>query len=143
MEGMIAPGDSLGLRIRRAYQAVGLNRSQFQRALHVAYSTVLMWERDRTHPNADNLRSISQVTGQSIGDLLGSSPEDGDRRPSRDHRVIVARFFASGAGRGATDDERSTLMSVAYFGMAPTDESLEATLHALRKCRMLPTGGPE
>jgi len=143
MEGMTAPGDSLGQRIRRAYQGVGLNRSQFQRALGVAYSTVLMWERDRTHPNADNLRSISQVTGQSLGDLLGSSSEPGNGHSGRMHQVVVARFFASGAGRGATDDERSTLMSVAYFGMAPTAESLEATLSALRKCRPLPAGSAE
>ena len=57
---MTARGDSLGQRIRQAYVDAGLNRSQFQRALGVAYSTVLMWERDRTQPNADNLRLISE-----------------------------------------------------------------------------------
>ena len=137
MSTMTARRDSLGQRIRRAYQDVGLNRSQFQRALGVAYSTVLMWERDRTHPNADNLRSISQTTGLPIDQLLGASDGSNGDGANHSHTAVVARFFASGAGRDATEAERRTLESISYYDMAPTAESLLAMLQAIRQCRKL------
>jgi transcriptional regulator with XRE-family HTH domain len=114
---------------------VGLNRSQFQRALGVAYSTVLMWERDRTHPNADNLRLISEITGQPVDTLLRTSKAsdveiDGGRR----YPDVLARFLASPAGRRVTDSERHTLESVLYHQMKPPEEARENLLAALRLC---------
>lgn len=64
-----------GAAIRAAYRHAGMNRSQFQRAMGVAYSTILNWERGRTRPNAHHLSLISQVTGVAVDDLLRQEPE--------------------------------------------------------------------
>lgn len=129
MDGMTSRGDSLGQRIRQAYLRAALNRSQFQRALGVAYSTVLMWERDRTQPNADNLRAISEVTGVPLAELLETGGEAGARA-----RGEVERFLSSKAARGITDAERRTLESVVYHDMEPTQQSLQSLLEAIRLC---------
>ncbi|NCQ60120.1 MAG: helix-turn-helix transcriptional regulator [Myxococcales bacterium] len=133
---MTARGDSLGQRIRQAYVDAGLNRSQFQRALGVAYSTVLMWERDRTQPNADNLRLISEITGKPVDVLLAPSSQkpsqlDGGRR----YADVLTRFLASAAGRSATEHERHTLESILFHHMKPTPQALAMMLAALRSCK--------
>ncbi|NOY94265.1 MAG: helix-turn-helix transcriptional regulator [Deltaproteobacteria bacterium] len=118
---------------------VGLNRSQFQRALGVAYSTVLMWERDRTHPNADNLRLISEITGEPVDALLrpletDSEAQGSPQRAARHYPEVLTRFLAGPLGRDVTDFERRTLESVLYHHMKPTEEALEKLLEGLRDC---------
>jgi len=131
---MNARGDSLGQRIRRAYVDAGLNRSQFQRALGVAYSTVLMWERDRTRPNADNLRLIGEITGKPVDGLLLSSTLRAAKLDGGRRYPDVMRQFLAKPGRKVTDAEKRTLESVVFHHMRPTPEALEAMLQALRCC---------
>lgn len=122
MEGQHGLGD----RIRAAYQGAGLNRSQFVRALGVAYSTVLHWEHGRTRPNTDNLRRISEITGLPMSALLGSEKTE---QPSRE---ALVRFLGTTLGRSCTGGERTFLSGLDFGGTEPTLESYHAALLAYR-----------
>lgn len=117
-----------GVAIRAAYRHAGMNRSQFQRAMGVAYSTILNWERGRTRPNANHLSLISQVTGVAVDDLLRQEPEP--EMPAVE--AVLAEFLGLPAGRTVTPHERSTLSSVVFHGMAPTIATYHAFLVGLR-----------
>ena len=116
-----------GAAIRAAYRHAGMNRSQFQRAMGVAYSTILNWERGRTRPNADHLELISRVTGVAIDDLLRE-----DRRDSPIPDPVLQEFLGLPVGRTVTPHERSTLESVVFHGMTPTLATYHAFLVGLR-----------
>lgn len=122
MEGQ----NGLGDRIRDAYQAAGLNRSQFVRALGVAYSTVLHWEHGRTRPNADNLQRISEITGLPMSALLGS--EKGRGKTTQPRRPALMRFLTTTLGRSCTGAERTFLSNIDFGGAEPTVESYHAAL---------------
>lgn len=126
---MTTDEEPLGPRIRRAYQAAGLNRSQFVRALGVAYSTVLHWESGRTRPNADNLRRICEVTGASMTRLL-TGGEEGELRHRRSEALV--RFLATTLGRTVTGAERSFLSALDFGDVEPALESYHAALLSLR-----------
>lgn len=117
----------MGARIKAAYESAGLNRSEFVRALGVAYSTVLHWEKDKTRPNADNLKRISEVTGLTTAALLGTErPEPSSTRPA------LIRFLNTPLGRSCSGEERSFLSGLDFGGVAPTVESYHAALLAHR-----------
>lgn len=112
--------------IRAAYVRAGMNRSQFQRAIGVAYSTILNWERGRTRPNAHHLQLISQVTGTPVSRLLGTvertaEPAEPPSYPS------LGQFLASPLGARLTDSERRTLEGIVFHGIVPS----VATFHAI------------
>lgn len=104
-----------------------MNRSQFQRAMGVAYSTILNWERGRTRPNADHLELISRVTGVAVDDLLREERRDA---PSTD--PALKEFLGLPVGETVTPHERSTLESVVFHGMTPTIATYHAFLVGLR-----------
>lgn len=124
-----ADAEELGARIREAYQAAGLNRSQFVRALGVAYSTVLHWESGKTRPNADNLRRICEITGVSMGRLLTGRSRS--REPSEPPEAL-ARFLRTTLGRTVTGAERRFLASLDFGDVTPALESYHAALLSLR-----------
>ncbi|HEY8429265.1 MAG TPA: helix-turn-helix transcriptional regulator [Sandaracinaceae bacterium] len=121
--------EELGARIREAYEAAGLNRSQFVRALGVAYSTVLHWEHGKTRPNADNLRRICEITGVSMSRLLEGRRQS---RASSEPPEALARFLRTALGRTATDAERRFLLSLDFGDVSPALESYHAALLSLR-----------
>ncbi len=122
--------DALGDRIRAAYEAAGLNRSQFVRALGVAYSTVLHWEKGRTRPNADNLRRISEVTGLAGASLLRTEALAPGKAPAA--RSALMRFLATPMGRACSGEERTFLSNLDFAPAQPTLESYHAALLAYR-----------
>ena len=122
----------LGARIQAAYRRAGLNRSQFQRALGVAYSTVLLWERDRTQPNADNLRAICEVTGVPVGQLLSNGPSPSQSGGCAGPPAAFHRFLGTPHGRSMSADERRTLAEVEFHGIVPTEETYHLLLAGLR-----------
>lgn len=115
-----------------------MNRSEFQRAIGVAYTTILNWENGRTRPNADHLERIASVTGADLASLLGSdtnrTPSIGARRAPRALREFLRQY-----GARLTDDERRTLQAIVFYGCSPTVESYLAILAGLR----IATPGPE
>lgn len=119
--------DGLGERIKAAYLHAGLNRSQFVRALGVAYSTVLHWENGRTRPNADNLRRICEVTGLPMSALL-----EAEKAPSRPSRPALMRFLNTALGRSCSGDERRFLAGIDFGDAEPTVESYHAALLSRR-----------
>jgi hypothetical protein len=54
--------------IRASYRRAGKNRSQFQRAIGAACSTILNWEHGRARPDADHLVRVAGVTGVAVGE---------------------------------------------------------------------------
>jgi transcriptional regulator with XRE-family HTH domain len=103
-----------------------MNRSQFQRAIGVAYSTILNWERGRTRPNASHLQLISQVTGVPVSELLGAKDRnEGDRKPPG--YPALGQFLASQAGSKLTKGERQTLEGIVFHDIVPS----VATFHAI------------
>ena len=122
--------DTKGL-IRAAYVHAGMNRSQFQRAIGVAYSTILNWEHGRTRPNADHLERVSEVTGVSVGELLmgGATGDAGDEAATS---PALRELLASPMGRHLTGPERKTLENITFYGIEPTLATFHAILVGLR-----------
>lgn len=112
--------------IRAAYVRAGMNRSQFQRAIGVAYSTILNWERGRTRPNAHHLQLISQVTGTPVSRLLGSVERTSEPTEPPSYPAL-GQFLASALGSRLTDSERRTLEGMVFHGIVPS----VATFHAI------------
>lgn len=106
-----------------------MNRAQFQRAIGVAYSTVVNWERGVTRPNAHHLERIAQVTGVPLGEIMGST---GDAEVRRSAKVMVAFDAFIRSEDGITADERRTLESVVFHGVEPAAATFKAMLIGLR-----------
>jgi transcriptional regulator with XRE-family HTH domain len=115
--------------ITLAYRSRGMNRAQFQRAIGVAYSTVVNWERGATRPNAQHLERIVQVTGVPLGDIMNST---GDAEVRRSAKVMVAFETFIRSEVGLTADERRTLESVVFYGVEPAAATFKAMLIGLR-----------
>jgi transcriptional regulator with XRE-family HTH domain len=126
---MAADSNSTGGPIRAAYRRAGMNRSQFQRAIGVAYSTILNWERGRTRPNADHLELISRVTGVPVHDILGGEASVGSAAP---RPAAFDEFMATSAGRELSSSERRTLESIVFHDITPTVSTYHAILVGLR-----------
>ncbi|MDQ0324864.1 transcriptional regulator with XRE-family HTH domain [Rhodopseudomonas julia] len=74
-------GDTLGGRIVRAREAIGLSTAQLARRLGVKTSTLSQWENDRAEPRANRLNMLAGILGVSPMWLLigrGVAPADED-----------------------------------------------------------------
>lgn len=122
--------DGRGNAIRTAYRQSGMNRSQFQRAIGVAYSTVLNWERGITRPNAGHLERIASVTGVPLPELLrGSEPRTASSPP---RRYAAFDKFLRATGSKLTRAERHTMESIVFVGIEPSVATFVAILVGLR-----------
>ncbi|MBX9454485.1 MAG: helix-turn-helix domain-containing protein [Mesorhizobium sp.] len=69
--------DTLGGRLSRARDAVGLSAAQLARRIGVQSSTIQAWESDRSQPRANRLSMLAGVLNVSLSWLLygvGTSP---------------------------------------------------------------------
>lgn len=69
--------DTLGGRLSRARDAVGLSTAQLARRIGVQTSTIQAWESDRSQPRANRLSMLAGVLNVSLSWLLygvGTSP---------------------------------------------------------------------
>lgn len=119
---------TLGERIRAAYLAKGMNRSQLQRALGVAYTTILKWERGVSVPTLENLDALSVVVGVPASVLRGEVDE------VRETEYAAWADFVKTAP-DMTRNERATLQSIRFEGQDPSPETYRALLLALRMTR--------
>ncbi|MHB2264961.1 helix-turn-helix domain-containing protein [Aliihoeflea sp. PC F10.4] len=75
--------DTLGGRLSRARDAVGMTTAQLARRLGVQTSTLQAWESDRSQPRANRLSMLAGVLNVSLSWLLygvGTAPVDEDLR---------------------------------------------------------------
>lgn len=75
--------DTLGGRLSRARDAVGMTTAQLARRLGVQTSTLQAWESDRSQPRANRLSMLAGVLNVSLSWLLygvGTAPIDEDLR---------------------------------------------------------------
>ncbi len=127
-EPHLSNAETLGQRIRAAYLARGMNRSQFQRALGVAYTTILAWERDESVPTLENLAAASVVLGVSTSFLRGEGED-----VNEPHYIAWKSFLESAAGQGMTAEERRTMASLRFAsGIEPSIGLYQAMLLGLR-----------
>jgi len=80
--------DTIGGRIIRARDAVGLSTSQLARRLGVKTQTLHNWETDRTEPRANRLTMLAGVLNVSPTWILvgrGESPTESDGIERSDH----------------------------------------------------------
>ena len=71
--------DTLGGRLSRARDAVGLSAAQLARRIGVQSSTIQAWESDRSQPRANRLSMLAGVLNVSLSWLLhgvGIAPTD-------------------------------------------------------------------
>lgn len=122
---------TFGERIRAAYLAKGLNRSQVQRALGVAYTTIIAWEEDVSTPTVENLTALSVLVG------VPSSVLRGEQEPmSEADYVEWSRFLETSEGQSMTRSERVALGTMRFEPTdPPTVERYRALLVALRGTR--------
>lgn len=75
--------DTLGGRLSRARDAVGMTTAQLARRLGVQTATLQAWESDRSQPRANRLSMLAGVLNVSLSWLLygvGTAPVDEDLR---------------------------------------------------------------
>lgn len=74
--------DTMGGRLSRARDSVGLTAAELARRLGVKTSTIQAWESDRSQPRANRLAILAGVLNVSLSWLLhgiGTSPIDESR----------------------------------------------------------------
>lgn len=74
--------DTMGGRLSRARDAVGLSVAQLARRLGVKTSTIQAWESDRSQPRANRLAMLAGVLNVSLSWILhgvGTAPLDENR----------------------------------------------------------------
>jgi transcriptional regulator with XRE-family HTH domain len=119
---------TMGERVRSAYLARGMNRSQLQRALGLAYTTILAWEQDKSAPNAENLNALSVLLHVSPSYLLGE-----DQHVTEPQYQAWREFLSTDAGQQMTPAERRTLGSMRMDeGIEPSVSLYRSLLVALR-----------
>lgn len=75
----VPDNDTLGGRLSRARDAVGLSAAQLARRIGVQTSTIHAWESDRSQPRANRLSMLAGVLNVSLSWLLygiGTGPSD-------------------------------------------------------------------
>jgi transcriptional regulator with XRE-family HTH domain len=119
---------TFGERVVAAYTAAGLNRSQLQQKLGVAYTTILAWERDESTPTVENLESLSVVVG------VPSSVLRGEAEPMTEADYVEwGRFLETSEGRSMARGERVALGSIRFDSSDPPSvERYRALLVAMR-----------
>ncbi|EKF17877.1 helix-turn-helix domain-containing protein [Nitratireductor pacificus] len=74
--------DTMGGRLSRARDAIGLSVAELARRLGVKAATIQAWESDRAQPRANRLAMLAGVLNVSLSWLLhgvGASPADESR----------------------------------------------------------------
>ncbi|MBZ8133504.1 helix-turn-helix domain-containing protein [Afifella sp. IM 167] len=75
-------GDTLGGRIVRARDALGLSTAQLARRLGVKTATLAQWENDRAEPRSNRLRNLAGILGVSpIWLLVGRGEAPPEEEP--------------------------------------------------------------
>jgi len=121
-------GKTPGARIKEAYENAGYNRSTFQRAIGMAYSTILDWERDRYAPRYENLQLIEELTGHSPSEVMD---EEGSTVTEPQYEAW-RQFLETDEGRSMSRNERATLASIHFVGVKPSVGRYRAILFGLR-----------
>lgn len=125
------PPRTFGERFKAAYEAKGLNRSQVQNRLGVAYTTILAWERDESTPTVENLTALSVLVGVSPSVLRGET----EPMSEADYAEWGA-FLATSEGQSMSPSERVALGSMRFEADDPPSlERYRALLVALRGTR--------
>lgn len=70
--------DSLGDRIRKAREEARLSQVELGKILQLSDKAVSAYEVDRTEPNLETLRKISQATGAPISYFVDEQSDDRD-----------------------------------------------------------------
>lgn len=86
--------DTLGGRLSRARDAVGMTTAQLARRLGVQTATLQAWETDRSQPRANRLSMLAGVLNVSLSWLLygvGTAPVEEDARDDT-VRAITAQL---------------------------------------------------
>ncbi|MBB4001440.1 MAG: helix-turn-helix transcriptional regulator [Aurantimonas endophytica] len=95
--------DTLGGRIQRSRETLGMATSQLAARLGVKPETMRGWERDRAEPRANKLITLAGILGVSPAWLIGgygAAPED-EPVPGSDHadRLAALRSRRDGLDR--------------------------------------------
>lgn len=67
---------TLGERIKKYRQAVGLSQEQLAEKINVSRQAITKWENDSGIPDIDNLISLSKVMGISLDELVMGEKEN-------------------------------------------------------------------
>lgn len=97
--------ENIGLNIRRAREAAGLNQSELARTLGVSPQAVQKWEAGETVPRGGRLQGLSDALGISVSALMDGSKmpsparlECGDAPPGPAGRTVtIPRLDVSGS----------------------------------------------
>lgn len=73
----------IGNRILSIRERLGLNQNEFADKINATVSAVSNWENGRNKPNKKRLKSISEIGGITVANLLG---EDDSNEKSNDYR---------------------------------------------------------
>jgi transcriptional regulator with XRE-family HTH domain len=134
-EPTIESARTVGERVRALYLSKGMNRSQLQRALGVAYTTILGWEEDRYVPDRDNLHALSVVLGVPASVILGE-----DEPVTEAQYEAWSAFLETALGQSMQKSERVALGSMRFAAEhAPTPEVYAALLYAYRGAMFRPS----
>lgn len=102
---------SVGERIRRGYQAVGLNRNQFAKKLGTTYPNAMRWENNETTPKGDYLVKIAVIIGRTPRWILTGEDDEGSPE--------FAKWLDELAPDDLTGEEREALRTWALPGKHP------------------------
>lgn len=100
---------SIAARIVEARNRAGYNRSELQRRLGVAYSTLDNWERGKSEPTIPNAEILARALGCSAQWLMTGkgSPED-----LGEHKDVYAEWLNTPEGKAANPREREFVASL-------------------------------
>ena len=62
------------MRIKELRKLMGIKQQSFAKDMHVSQPTVSDWENGNVNPSIENLISLSQYFGVSIGCIIGTEP---------------------------------------------------------------------
>lgn len=118
---------TIGERIRLAREAKGLTKSELQRRLGVAYTTLTAWEKDLSEPTISNAVEVASALDRTP-DWVMFGEESLD-----DYPEVFAAWLESPTGQRATPEERDFIRGYRSLdGRKPTVESLSILLAAFR-----------
>jgi len=101
-------GDTMGGRIQRGRESLGITTAELAARLGVKPETMRGWERDRSEPRANRLITLSGILGVSPAWLLGGYGEVPDA-VDLDESGMAARLDNLRARRDVLDREIARL----------------------------------
>jgi transcriptional regulator with XRE-family HTH domain len=129
------PGDHVGQRIRRAYEAAGYNRHSFAAKIGVAYTTLFSWEKEpgtkgAKTPKLDNIELVADALNVPMHQLTGERPTTVE--PVWDDRKAWTRLEQRGRideyrARGVGEDQIQAARRYPFRG-EPTEGDYEQIL---------------